>query len=35
MFFGGDDALGDLRPGVQIIWIQVAELEAGDEQAAE
>ena len=35
MGVAGDDALGDLRPGVQVVAVEIAELKAGDEQSAQ
>ena len=35
MRFRCDDALGNLGPWVQVIVVEVAELEAGDEQTAQ
>ena len=35
MFLAGYDALGDLRPGIQFVAVEVAQFEAGDEQASQ
>ena len=35
MFLGGHDAFGNLRPGILVVGVEVAQLEAGNEQTTE